>query len=235
MYAFIFAATYDSKAVRAWASPCSNATSTLGSMPSRIFFTSASVAVKISWTFAVTWARFASSLDFVLPFAATSLAMAAPLAPCIPVTPAVVCATACCLFWAMVSFSSWRYSPGARSACSAAFCLSASAPWNSGSPDFASCWSVTSASAISWLASCLPASRLTCSAGTGFGAAPAAGIGTAFPGSSCWSGVTSLGTAFDWSGGASVAASMSLAEPSLPCETIPLTSPLTSPAFPDSL
>ena len=47
--------------------------------------------------------------------------------------------------------------------------------------------------------------------------------------------MTSLGTAFDWSGGASVAASMSLAEPSLPWVTMPLTSPLTSPAFPDSL
>ena len=235
MYADIFAATYDSNAARAVASPCSNSASTLGSMPSRIFFTSASVAAKISWTLAVTAARLASSFDLVLPFAATSLAMAAPLAPCMPVTPAAVWAAACSLFWAMVSFSCWRYSAGAVSACSAAFCLSASAPWNSGSSDFASCSSVTSASAISWLASCLPASRLTCSAGAGFGTAPAAGIGTGCPGLSSWSGVTSLGTAFDWSGGASVAASMSLAEPSLPWVTIPLTSPLTSPALPDSL
>ena len=69
----------------------------------------------------------------------------------------------------------------------------------------------------------------------GLGRGPAAGIGAAFPGSSCCSGVTSLGTALDWSGGASVAVSMSLAEPSFPWVTIPLTSPLTSPAFPDSL
>ena len=152
-----------------------------------------------------------------------------------PATPAAVWAFACSLLWAMVAFSCSRNSPGALSACSAAFCLSASAPWNSGSFDLASCSSVTLASAISWLASCLPAARFVCSAGAGLGAAPPAGIGTVLPGSSCWRGVTSLGTAFDWSGAASVAASMSLAEPSLPWVTMPLTSPLTSPALPDSL
>ena len=47
--------------------------------------------------------------------------------------------------------------------------------------------------------------------------------------------VTGFGTAFDGSGGASVAASMSLAWPSLPWVTMPLISPLTSPALPDSL
>ena len=55
------------------------------------------------------------------------------------------------------------------------------------------------------------------------------------PGCSVAIGVTGFGTAFDWSGGASVAASMSLAWPSLPWVTRPLTSPLTSPALPDSL
>ena len=136
----------------------------------------------------------------------------------------------------MTCCSCWRYSPGAVSAWAAASFLSASACSNCGSLDSASCSSVTSPSAISWLASCLPASRFTCSGGAGFGhragcrdrhaptrAAPAA------------IGVTGFGTAFDWSGGASVAASMSLAWPSLPWVTRPLTSPLTSPALPDSL
>ena len=79
------------------ASPCSNAFSTLGSRPSRIFFTSASVAAKIPWILAVTSARLASSFDLVLPLSATSLASAAPLAPCMPATPAVVSAAASAL------------------------------------------------------------------------------------------------------------------------------------------
>ena len=73
---------------RAPVSPSSNSFSTLGSMPSRIFFTSASVAAKIAWIFVVTSARFCSSFDLVLPLSATSLASAAPLAPCMPATPA---------------------------------------------------------------------------------------------------------------------------------------------------
>ena len=111
----------------------------------------------------------------------------------------------------MTSCSCWRNSPGAVSACAAAAFLSASACWNSGSFDCASCCSLTSASAISWLAWCLPAARLSCSAGAGLGTAPVAGIGTAGPGCSGPIGVTGFGTALDWSGGASVAASMSLA------------------------
>ena len=121
------------------------------------------------------------------------------------------------------------------SAWAAASFLSATACSNWGSPDSASCSSLTSPSAISWLTSCLPAARLTCSGGAGLGTAPAAGIGTTDPGGSGPIGVTGFGTAFDWSGGASVAASMSLAWPSLPSVTRPLTSPLTSPALPDSL
>ena len=56
-------------------------------MPSRIFFTSASVAAKMRCTFAVTSARFVSSFDLALPLSATSLARAAPFGPCMPVTP----------------------------------------------------------------------------------------------------------------------------------------------------
>ena len=85
----------------------------------------------------------------------------------------------------MTSCSCLRNSPGAVSACAAAFFLSASACWKSGSLDCASCCSLTSASAISWLACCLPASRLSCSGGAGFGTAPAAGIAGAGP---CCSG-----------------------------------------------
>ena len=94
---------------------------------------------------------------------------------------------------------------------------------------------MTSPCAISWLASCGPAARLSCSAGAGLGAAPAAATGGAWPGCSGAIGVTGLATAFDWSGGASVAFSMSLAWPSFPLVTRPATSPLTSPAFPDFL
>ena len=47
--------------------------------------------------------------------------------------------------------------------------------------------------------------------------------------------MTGLATAFDWSGGASVAVSMALACPSFPAPTRPATSPLTSAAFPDFL
>ena len=64
---------------------------------------------------------------------------------------------------------------------------------------------------------------------------PPPGSDTADPGSSGPIGVTGFGTAFDWSGGASVAVSMSLDWPSLPCVTSPEISPFTSPALPDSL
>ena len=74
-----------------------NALSTLGSSPSRIAFTSFSAAAKIPWIFVVTSARLASSLVLVLPFAATSVASAAPLLDCIPATPAVACAEASAL------------------------------------------------------------------------------------------------------------------------------------------
>ena len=173
---------------------CSNAASTLGSMPSRIFFTSASVAAKMPWTLAVTSARFASSFDLVLPLSATSLASAAPLAPCMPATPAVVSAAAsalpCCddLLLLLAELRRARCRRGRpRPACRRA------PAGTRGSFDCASCASVTSASAISWLASCLPAARLTCSAGAGFGTAPAAGIGAASPGCSWAIGVTGFG------------------------------------------
>ena len=74
-------------------------------MPSRIFFTSASVAAKMPWIFVVTSARFASSFVLVLPLSATSLASAAPLAPCMPATPAVVSAAASALPWSMTCCS----------------------------------------------------------------------------------------------------------------------------------
>ena len=45
--------------------------------------------------------------------------------------------------------------------------------------------------------------------------------------------MTGFGTAFDVSGSAAVAVSISLASPCLPCVTSPLTSPFTSPALPD--
>ena len=107
--------------------------------------------------------------------------------------------------------------------------------WNSGSLDCASCCSLTPASAISWLAWCGPAARLTCSAGAGLGAAPAAGTGATCPGCSWAIGVTGFGTALDWSGGAAVAVSMSLACPDFPWLTRPLTWPFASPALPDFL
>ena len=110
----------------------------------------------------------------------------------------------------MTCASCWRNSPGAVSAWAAAAFLSARASVNCGSFDSASCDSSTSASAISVLASCLPAARLSCSAGAGLGTAPAAGMGTACPGDSGPIGVTAFGSAFDWSGGASVAPLMSL-------------------------
>jgi hypothetical protein len=72
-------------------------------------------------------------------------------------------------------------------------------------------------------------------AGAGLGTAPPAGIDPARPGCSSAIGVTGLAIALDWSGGASVAVSMSLACPSLPSVTRPLTSPLTSPALPEAL
>ena len=152
-----------------------------------------------------------------------------------PATPADVSAATSALPWAMTCCSCWRNSAGAVSAWAAAAFLSARACSNSGSFDCASCGSVTSASAISWLACCLPAARFVCSAGAVLGTAPAAGTATVAPAGSGPIGVTGFGTAFDWSGGASVAASMSLAWPSLPEVTRPLTSPLTSPALPDSL
>ena len=119
-------------------------------MPSRIVFTSVSVAAKISWIFAVTSARFASSFVLVLPLSATSAASAAPLALCMPATASVVWVAASVLPCAMTCCSCWRNCAGAVSAWAAAACLSARACWNSGSLDCASCGSVTSASAISW-------------------------------------------------------------------------------------
>ena len=94
-------------------------------MPSRIFFTSASVASKIDWTFAVTSARFCSSFDLVLPLSATTFARAAPLAPCMPATPSLVSAAASALPCSMTCSSCFRYSPGAVSAWAAASFLSA--------------------------------------------------------------------------------------------------------------
>ena len=90
-----------------------NAASTLGSSPSRSFFTSASVAVKIPWIFVVTSARFASSFVLVLPFAATSAASAAPLLLCMPAAAVAVSAPASALLCATTCFSSWRYCAGA--------------------------------------------------------------------------------------------------------------------------
>ena len=97
----------------------------------------------------------------------------------------------------MTCASCCRNSPGAVSACAAAAFLSARPCSNSGSFDSANCDSVTSPSAISELTSCLPAARLSCSAGAGFGTAPVAGIGTACPGGSGPIGVTGFGIAFD--------------------------------------
>ena len=108
--------------------PAPNSFSTSGSMPSRIFLTSASVALKIPSILVVTSARFASSLDLALPLSATSFARAAPLLLCIPATPPAVSAAASALPWAMTCASCCRNSPGAVSACSAAAFLSASAP-----------------------------------------------------------------------------------------------------------
>ena len=77
-------------------------------MPSRIFFTSASVAAKMPWIFAVTSARFASSLDLVLPLSATSFASAAPLAALHAgdarrrsprAASALPCSMTCCSCW----------------------------------------------------------------------------------------------------------------------------------------
>ncbi len=104
-------------------------------MPSRSFFTSASVAAKMFWILAVTSARFVSSFDFVLPLSATSAASAAAFVPCMPATASEVCAAACVLLCWMTSCSCSRNCAGAVSACSAAVFLSARACWNSGSLD----------------------------------------------------------------------------------------------------
>ena len=69
-----------------------------------------------------------------------------PWCPACRPRPALVSAAASALPWAMTSVSCLRNSPGAVSAWAAAACLSASACWNSGSLDCASCCSVTSAS-----------------------------------------------------------------------------------------
>ena len=106
---------------------------------------------------------------------------------------------------------------------------------NCGSLDSASCFSETSASASSSLAWCVPAARLSWSAGAGLGTAPAAGTVAGAPTGSGPIGVTGLAIALDWSGGAAVASAMSRDCPALPSATMPLISPLTSAVLPDSL
>ncbi len=107
---------------------------------------------------------------------------------------------------------------------------------NVGSLDFWICWSVMSASASFASTSAGPPDRSVCCAGRGLGIAPAAPTSAGgAPGSSFSIGVTGFGVALEGSGGACVFSLMSFSDPSLPPLTMPWTSSLTLPAFPDPL
>ena len=170
--------------------------------------------------FAATAARLPSSCVFAVVLPAATWPSPLPRASCMPASCAAAVASAlsrppwrtCC---------SWRWtSCGAVAACSPAFFFSSSAPVNAGSLDFASCSSVTPASAI-WPSTCAGPCETSVSApGRGLGSASAALSGGG--GGACGAGgigVTGLGCAALVSGGASVVSLMAFSDDSLPFVT----------------
>ena len=173
--------------------------------------TSFSVAAKMPWIFVVTSARLASSLVLVFPFAATSAASAAPLLDCMPATPVAACADASVLCWATTCCScspelrgrGLRVCRGGLLVVQRLLELRLVGLRELLLGDLALRHLLVGLVRSGGEVELLGRGRLGCRA--------RCAIAGGWPGCSGARGVTGLATAFDWSGGASVAVSMSLA------------------------
>ena len=202
-------------------------------MPSRIFFTSSSVAAKMDCIFAVTSARLASSLDLVLPLSATSLASAAALGALHAGDAGLglrgrfglglrddVLLLLAELAGCGVGVCGRRLLVGERLLEVRLVGLRELLLADLGVRHFL-------------VGLVLAGLEVELFGRRRFRYGTRGGNRCGGPCCSGPIGVTGFGTALDVSGGAAVAVSMSLACPSLPWVTRPLTSPLTSPALPD--